>query len=68
MFMTKQNLTRSAAALCGLGALAAAFGLGTVLAQQPMPPTKVTQLMKQTLGDVAGREGMMIVLDSEVKV
>ena len=63
MFITRRNLTRPAAAFCGLAALVAAFGLGTVVAQQAMPPTKVTQLMKQALGDVPGREGMMIVLD-----
>src|ERR1700730_18129228 len=63
MYPTKHHLTRSAIALLGLAALAGAFGLGTVVAQQPMPPTKVSQLMKQTLADVPGREVMMITLD-----
>jgi quercetin dioxygenase-like cupin family protein len=63
MYLTRQNLIRTTAALLGLAALGAAFGLGTVVAQQPMPPTKVTQLMKQTLADVPGREVIMITLD-----
>jgi quercetin dioxygenase-like cupin family protein len=63
MELTRQNLIRATAALLGLAALGAAFGLGTVVAQQPMPPTKVTQLMKQTLGDVPGREVIMLTLD-----
>jgi quercetin dioxygenase-like cupin family protein len=62
MFMTRQALTRSAFALLGLGTLAAAFSAGTVVAQQ-QAATKVTSLMKQTLGDVPGREVMMITLD-----
>jgi quercetin dioxygenase-like cupin family protein len=63
MFPSTRTLCRSAVALLGFAALAAAFGLGTVVAQQPMPPTKVSQLMKQTLADVPGREVMMITLD-----
>jgi quercetin dioxygenase-like cupin family protein len=63
MYLTRQNLIRASIALLGLAALGAAFGLGTVVAQQPMPPTKVTQLMKQTLADVPGREVIMITLD-----
>ena len=63
MIITRQNLSRSGLAFLGLAALAGAFSLGTVVAQQPMPPTKVSQLMKQTLADVAGREVMVITLD-----
>jgi quercetin dioxygenase-like cupin family protein len=63
MYLTRQNLIRTGGALIGLASLGAAFGLGTVVAQQPMPPTKVSQLMKQTLADVPGREVMMITLD-----
>jgi quercetin dioxygenase-like cupin family protein len=63
MFITRQTLARSALAVLALAALAGAFDLGTVVAQQQMPPTKVSQLMKQTLADVAGREVMMITLD-----
>ena len=63
MFIGRQTLARSGIAFIALAALACAFGLGTVVAQQQMPPTKVSQLMKQTLADVAGREVMMITLD-----
>jgi quercetin dioxygenase-like cupin family protein len=62
MLPSNRTLARSAFAVLGLAALAAAFGLGTVVAQQS-PATKVTSLMKQTLGDVPGREVMMITLD-----
>lgn len=61
--LQSRHLARTAFALLGVAALAGAFTLGTVVAQQPMPPTKVGQLMKQTLGDIAGREVMMITLD-----
>jgi len=60
---------RTGLGLIGLAALAAAFGLGTVVAQQPappapaMPPSKVTTLIKRTLADVPGREVTMITLD-----
>jgi quercetin dioxygenase-like cupin family protein len=57
------RLIRPAIALLGFGALAAAFHLGSVAAQQQAPATKVSQLMKQTLADVPGREVMMITLD-----
>ena len=63
MLMSGRALIRSGSALLGLAALAAAFGLGTVVAQQQAPATKVTQLMKQTLADVSGREVMMLTLD-----
>jgi quercetin dioxygenase-like cupin family protein len=61
--MTRQTLTGPTFALLSLGALAAAFGFGAVVAQQQVPATKVDQLMKQTLADVPGREVMMITLD-----
>jgi quercetin dioxygenase-like cupin family protein len=63
MFITRPTLVRSGIACLAVAALAGAFGLGTVVAQQQMPPTKVSQLMKQTLADVVGREVMMITLD-----
>src|SRR5262252_348805 len=63
MLMNRQTLIRPAFAFLGLAALAVAFHLGTVAAQQQAPATKVSQLMKQTLGDVPGREVMMITLD-----
>ena len=63
MFVTTRRIVCTAFALLGFVALAAAFHLGTVLAQQQAPTTRVSQLMKQTLGDVPGREVMMITLD-----
>jgi quercetin dioxygenase-like cupin family protein len=62
MYGFANKLIRPAFALLGFAALAGAFHLGTVAAQQA-PATKVTQLMQQMLGDVAGREVMMITLD-----
>src|SRR3974390_1499560 len=62
MFRSTRTLRRTPCALLGLAALAAAFGLATGVAQQG-PATKVSQLMKQTLADVPGREVMMITLD-----
>jgi len=63
MFLSTRTLYRSAIALLGLAALAAAFGFGTVVAQQQTAATKVTSLMMKTLADVPGREVMMITLD-----
>ena len=63
MFVSAHKFIRPAITLFGFAALAATFHLGTVAAQQQAPATKVTQLMKQTLGDVPGREVMMIMLD-----
>ena len=60
MQLSKRSLTQC---VLGFGALAAAFGLGTVVAQQPMPPTKVTPLMKQAIPEYPGHEVTMITLD-----
>jgi quercetin dioxygenase-like cupin family protein len=60
MHVSKRNLTHCALALVALGG---AFGLGTVLAQQPMPPSKVTALMKQAIAEYPGHEVTMITLD-----
>ena len=60
MQLSKRSLTQC---FLGFGALAAAFGLGTVVAQQPMPPTKVTPLMKQAIPEYPGHEVTMITLD-----
>jgi quercetin dioxygenase-like cupin family protein len=60
MRISTRTLTQCA---LGLAALAAAFGLGTVVAQQPMPPTKVTPLMKQAIPEYPGHEVTMITLD-----
>jgi quercetin dioxygenase-like cupin family protein len=63
MLVTRHALTRFAFPLLGVVALAAAYHLGAVAAQQQTPATKLNQLMKQTLADVPGREVMMITLD-----
>ena len=63
MSVPASRIIRLAFAPLGFAALAAAFHLGTVAAQQQAPATKVSQLMKQTLADVPGREVMMIILD-----
>ena len=60
MQVSTRSLTQCA---LGFAALAAAFGLGTVVAQQPMPPTKVTPLMKQAIPEYPGHEVTMITLD-----
>jgi quercetin dioxygenase-like cupin family protein len=63
MRVSKRTLTQCA---LGLFALGGAFGLGTVLAQQPagqMPPNKVTTLMKQAIAEFPGHEVTMITLD-----
>jgi quercetin dioxygenase-like cupin family protein len=54
---------RPAAILVGFATLAGAFGLGTLYAQQPMPPTKVTALMTQVLADFPGHEVIISTLD-----
>jgi quercetin dioxygenase-like cupin family protein len=63
MFPSTRTLTRSAFSLLGLAALAGAFGLGSVVAQSQLAPTKVTQLMKQAIAEFPGHEVMMITLD-----
>lgn len=59
MMFSPRSFTRS---ILALAALAAAVGLGAVSAQQT-PATKVTELMKQMLADIPGREVVMITLD-----
>ncbi|HLH95325.1 MAG TPA: cupin domain-containing protein [Xanthobacteraceae bacterium] len=54
---------RSLFATAGVAALAGAFSLGVVVAQQPMPATKATQIMKQAIGEFPGREVTMTTLD-----
>lgn len=50
-------------AVGGIFALALAFSLGMVVAQQPMPATKATQVMKQPIVDFPGHEVTMTTLD-----
>ena len=54
-------LTRSFFAVVGIAALVGAFSLGVVVAQQPSPETKATELMKQAIPDFAGHEVTMTV-------
>jgi hypothetical protein len=44
-------LTRSLFAVAGIAALTGAFSLGVVAAQQPLPATKATQVMKQAIAE-----------------
>ena len=52
--------TQSAWSLVALIGIA---GLPNALAQQPMPPTKVNQLMQQVIAEFPGHEVRMITLD-----
>jgi quercetin dioxygenase-like cupin family protein len=56
-------LTRTLLAAGGTVALAAAFSLGVVVAQQPLPATKATQVMKQALAEFPGHEVTVTTLD-----
>jgi len=61
MSRSGRMLTRSFFAIAGIAALAGAFSLGTVVAQQPSPETKATELMKQAIPNFAGHEVTMTV-------
>jgi quercetin dioxygenase-like cupin family protein len=63
MSCSGRTLTRSLLAVGGAVALAGAFGLGVVVAQQPSPATKATQLMKQAIAQFPGHEVTMTTLD-----
>jgi quercetin dioxygenase-like cupin family protein len=56
-------LTRSLFAVAGIAALTGAFSLGVVVAQQPSPATKATQIMKQAITEFPGHEVTMTTLD-----
>jgi len=56
-------LTRSLFAVAGIAALAGAFGLGVVVAQQPSAATKATQVMKQAIAEFPGHEVTVTTLD-----
>jgi quercetin dioxygenase-like cupin family protein len=62
MFQLTGKLGRSAIVALGLAALAGAFGMGIVVAQQA-PATRVTALMKQAIAEYPGHEVTMITLD-----
>jgi len=63
MFHPARTLHRFVVGALSAAALAAAFGMGAVMGQQPMPPTKVAALMKQTIPEFPGHEVMMLTLD-----
>ena len=63
MSRSGRMLTRSFFAVAGTAALAGAFGLGLVVAQQPLLATKATQVMKQAIVEFPGHEVTMTTLD-----
>src|SRR5215469_5477288 len=63
MWCSGRMLTRSFFAVAGITALAGAFSLGVVVAQQAMPATKATQMMKQAIAEFPGHEVTMTTLD-----
>jgi quercetin dioxygenase-like cupin family protein len=63
MSYSGRMLTRSLFAVFAIAALAGAFGLGVVVAQQPLPATKATQVMKQAIAEFPGHEVTMTTLD-----
>ncbi len=63
MSRSARMLTRWLFAVAGIAALAGAISLGVVVAQQPSPATKATQIMKQAIAEFPGHEVTMITLD-----
>jgi quercetin dioxygenase-like cupin family protein len=63
MSRSGRMLTLTFAAVAGLAAVAGAFSLGAVMAQQPMAATKVTRLMTQAINEFPGHEVTMTMLD-----
>jgi quercetin dioxygenase-like cupin family protein len=63
LFQSTRRIYRSAVGVLGLTMVAGAFGLGVVVAQQQMPATKVTSLMRQAIAEFPGHEVTMITLD-----
>lgn len=56
-------LSGSLFTIASVAALVGAFGLGVVVAQQPVPATKATQVMKQAIAEFPGHEMTMTTLD-----
>jgi quercetin dioxygenase-like cupin family protein len=56
-------LIRSLFAAAGIAALAGTFSLGVVVAQQPLPATKASPMMKQAIAEFPGHEVTMTMLD-----
>lgn len=63
MFHPIRTLHRFVVGALSAAALAAAFGMGAVMGQQPMPAAKVTALMKQAIPEYPGHEVTMLTLD-----
>jgi quercetin dioxygenase-like cupin family protein len=60
---SSRTLSRSLFAVVGIAALAGAFSLGVVVAQQVLPATKATQVMQQAIAEFPGHEVTMTILD-----
>ena len=58
-----RTLHRFVVGVLSAAALAAAFGVGAVMGQQPTLATKVTPLMKQAIPEYPGHEVTMLTLD-----
>jgi quercetin dioxygenase-like cupin family protein len=63
MFHPTRTLRHFLVGALSAAALAAAFGMGAVMGQQPTPATKITALMKQAIPEYRGHEVMMLTLD-----
>ncbi len=63
MFRSTRTLRRFAVGALSAAALAGAFGVGGVVAQQQTAATKVTALMKQAIPEYPGHEVTMLTLD-----
>jgi quercetin dioxygenase-like cupin family protein len=63
MFQWMPTIRPFTVGLSAAVALAGAFGLGALMAQQPTSATKVTALMKQAISECPGHELAMITLD-----
>jgi quercetin dioxygenase-like cupin family protein len=63
LLQSTRRIYRSAGGVLGLTVIAGAFGLGVVMAQQQMPATKATPLIRQAIAEFPGHEVTMITLD-----
>jgi hypothetical protein len=53
LLQSTRRIYRSAVGVLSLTVVAGAFGLGVVVAQQQMPTTKVTPLMRQAIAEIS---------------
>jgi quercetin dioxygenase-like cupin family protein len=63
MFRSTRTLRRFTVGALSVAALAGAFGVGAVVAQQQTATTKVTALTKQAISEYPGHEVTMLTLD-----